>query len=132
MNARQRQGRNSGGCFFLLDTVSDFIDETRAIAQTEPAPNQYAQDDWEGGGKPALTNTHVGSDRATQITRQQDRAQHVRARNQIDDRAAEQHDAQRQNHAFGHVRAERFLPPQLQASAVSLHHLPGGVAMAGR
>lgn len=52
-------------------------------------------------GKRIGNRAHVRRDGAAQIARQQDRTQHSRARNQIDERANEKDDSERENDAFG-------------------------------
>jgi hypothetical protein len=46
-----------------------------SIAQEKPSPEQRAHDDWKQAWKQAVLDAHVGSDGATQIAGQQDRAE---------------------------------------------------------
>ena len=55
------------------------------IAQVQPAPDQYAENDWhENVREKWIADAHMGSNRAAKIACKQDRAKNGGARNHIE------------------------------------------------
>ena len=89
------------------------------VAQVEPSPEQYSDQDREHHGEDRIADTHMAGDSAAQIASQQNRAENRRARKYVDGNAKKLNDAERDGKAEGKSklmeRVKRRAPGPLRA-----------------
>jgi hypothetical protein len=87
------------------------------VAQVKTTPEHRAEDHGHKDRRQWTTNSNMGSDRTAQIAGQKDRAEHRCTRNQIQDRAGDQHDAETDNYTLRVSQIYRSLDDKRR-----LHH----------